>query len=193
MRSVDKFHQLVLVFSMLVLSWLGMLALHELGHVLGAWATGGTVLKIVLHPLSISRVDVSPNPSPLAVVWAGPLLGCILPLAAFGVGRDMRMPNSYLLQFFAGVCCLANGAYIGAGSFGGIGDAGTMLKFGSPTWQLWLFGAVTFPLGLYLCNGLGPRFGFGENGERVSAKTAYTVLGVTVAIAVLECVLFPWE
>lgn len=190
---MEKFHQLLLIFSMLLLSWLVMLALHEFGHVLGAWATGGEVLKIVLHPLSISRVEVSPNPSPLAVVWAGPLFGCIVPLAAYGVGRVMQMTKNYLLQFFAGVCCLANGAYIGAGSFGGIGDAGTMLNFGSPIWQLWLFGAVTFPLGLYLCNGLGPNFGFGQTGERVTAKTAYTVLSITVAIALLECVLFPWE
>jgi len=44
------------------LSWLLMQALHETGHVLGAWLTGGQVVKLVLNPLAISRTDVSPNP-----------------------------------------------------------------------------------------------------------------------------------
>ena len=56
---------------------------------------------------------------------------------------------AYLLQFFAGFCLIANGAYIGIGSFGKIGDAGDkLLRHGSPIWSLWLFGAVCFPFGL---------------------------------------------
>ena len=48
-----------------------MEAVHELGHVLAAWATGGLVTDVVLHPLTISRTDVRPNPRPLAVAWGG--------------------------------------------------------------------------------------------------------------------------
>ena len=59
-----------------------------------------------------------------------------------------------LVQFFAGSCLVANGAYIGAGSFRRIGDAGDLLRQGSPIWSLWLFGIITIPLGLYLWNGL---------------------------------------
>jgi hypothetical protein len=61
----------VLIGSTLVGSWLGMQAVHESGHVLGAWLTGGQVARVVLNPLTISRTDVRENPKPLIVVWAG--------------------------------------------------------------------------------------------------------------------------
>jgi hypothetical protein len=71
----------LLTYAILIyLSWLAMQAVHELGHILAAWLTGGTVERVILEPLAISRTDVSPNPSPLAVAWAGPLVGVALPL-----------------------------------------------------------------------------------------------------------------
>jgi hypothetical protein len=74
-------HQVILIASTLLGSWLGMQAVHELGHVAGAWLTGGRVEKVVLHPLTISRTDLAHNPAPLLVVWAGPTVGVLLPLA----------------------------------------------------------------------------------------------------------------
>ncbi len=62
------------------LCWLGMMGVHEVGHVLAGIFTGGTVTKVVVHPLAISRTDIAPNPMPLIVVWAGPLIGVLLPL-----------------------------------------------------------------------------------------------------------------
>jgi hypothetical protein len=43
---MQRFHQILLIGTMLPLCWLGMMAVHELGHVLGAIATGGTVEKV---------------------------------------------------------------------------------------------------------------------------------------------------
>jgi hypothetical protein len=111
-----------------------MMAVHELGHVVGAVVTGGTVERVVLHPLAISRTDVSPNPNPVLVVWAGPLVGVLLPLALLVIFKVGRVSLAYLSQFFAGFCLIANGAYIGVGSFARIGDAGDMLRHGSPRW-----------------------------------------------------------
>ncbi len=51
---MKRVHQSVLIGSFLPLCWLGMMAVHELGHVVGAWLTGGRVAKVVLHPLTIS-------------------------------------------------------------------------------------------------------------------------------------------
>ena len=79
-----RLHQALLMGSTLVLSWLGMMAVHEFGHVLGAWLSGGTIAKVVLHPLTISRTDLAHNPHPLLVVWAGPAVGVLLPLLAWG-------------------------------------------------------------------------------------------------------------
>lgn len=74
-----RWNQSIAILTILCLSWLGMMAVHELGHVAGAVITGGHVVRVVLHPASISRTDVSPNPSPLIVAWAGPVLGCLVP------------------------------------------------------------------------------------------------------------------
>jgi hypothetical protein len=47
---VPRARQIVFAVSILALCWLGMMAVHELGHVLGAVVTGGTVERCVLHP-----------------------------------------------------------------------------------------------------------------------------------------------
>ncbi len=71
--------QILFVASILAISWFAMMAVHELGHVMGAVVTRGHVTRVVLHPMAISRTDVQPNPNPAVVVWLGPILGCVLP------------------------------------------------------------------------------------------------------------------
>jgi len=171
----------LIVFTILA-SWLGMQGVHELGHVLGAWCTGGRVATVVLHPLTISRTDLAFNPSPLVVVWAGPVLGCLLPLALWLVVLACRLPGTYLPRFFAGFCLIANGAYIAGGSFDGAGDCGEMLRHGSPLWLLWLFGAITIPAGLALWHRLGPHFGLGKARLPVSGMTASFALAVFLVL-----------
>ena len=84
--------QMLLIGTFLPLCWLAMMAVHE-------WATslprapGGKVATVVLYPLTISRTDVSINPRPLLVVWAGPLIGVLLPLAAAAALRACRFPG----------------------------------------------------------------------------------------------------
>src|SRR5262245_48841865 len=162
-----------------------MQAVHEAGHVLAALATGGRVARVVLHPLTISRTDLAHNPTPLTVVWAGPLFGVLLPLVAWGVAAALHLPWAFLLRFFAGFCLVANGAYIGGGSFDRLGDAGDMLRHGSPPWLLWAFGAVAVPAGLWLWHRQGPHFGLGPASGEVSRGAAYASLAVFVALLVL--------
>jgi hypothetical protein len=100
--KTQRFHQAILIGSAVVGSWLGMQAIHELGHVVGAWLTGGQVRRVVLHPLTISRTDLAHNPAPLAVVWAGPAFGVVLPLGLWGLAAQARLPGSFVLRFFAG-------------------------------------------------------------------------------------------
>src|SRR5262245_59144782 len=125
---MKRLHQGILIGSTLLGSWLGMQAVHESGHVLGASLTGGRVARVVLYPLTISRTDLAFNPNPLVVVWAGPALGVLLPLLLWGIAAAMRMPGAFVLRFFAGFCLIANGAYLAVGSVDGIGDAGEMLR-----------------------------------------------------------------
>jgi hypothetical protein len=131
-------------------AWFGMQAVHEFGHVVAAWLTGGTIQQVVLHPLTISRTDVSPNPHPLFVAWGGPLVGVILPLVAAACNRAFFAVGRRYWDFFAGFCLIANGAYIGIGSFDAVGDAGDMLRHGSPRWLLATFGIVSAICGLWI-------------------------------------------
>ena len=95
--------QLVLIGSALVGSWLGMQAVHESGHALTAWLTGGRVARVVLHPLTISRTDLAANLRPLAVVWAGPLVGALAPVALWAGAAGLRLGATFLFRLLAGM------------------------------------------------------------------------------------------
>jgi hypothetical protein len=179
-------HQAILIGSTLVGSWLGMQAVHEAGHVVCAWLTGGQVAKVVLHPLTFSRTDLAHNPRPLVVVWAGPILGSLAPLLLWCIAAAARMRGVFVLRFFAGFCLVANGAYIAGGSHFRIGDCGEMLRHGSPLWLLWLFGAVTAPIGLLLWHRQGSCFGLGLAEGQVDRWVGYGTLAtcsILLAIA----------
>src|SRR5262245_56620981 len=162
-----------------------MQAIHESGHSIGAWLTGGRVARVVLDPRTISRTDLADNPNPLAVVWAGPVLGIVTPLLLWAVVAAVRLPGAFVLRFFAGFCLLANGLYIGLGSFDHVGDCGVMLRHGSPMRHLWLFGLVTAPAGLWLWHRQGRHFGLGPAREQVSRSVAYASLIACVGLLVL--------
>jgi hypothetical protein len=186
MQTKDRLHQFVLIGSTLLLSWLGMMVVHELGHVLGAWWTGGKVARVVLHPLVISRTDLAHNPNPLWVAWAGPICGVLIPLALWIAALVCRMPGAYVVRLFAGFCLLANGAYIGIGSFTSVGDTGDLLRHGATIWQLWLFGFVFCPAGVLLWHGLGRHFALGDACGRVDVTTAYVCLSLLVLVVMVE-------
>jgi len=177
--------QIAFVILTLCASWLGMQAIHESGHILTAWVTGGKVERVVLHPLTISRTDLADNPHPLAVAWGGPLLGILAPLLAFGAAKTIGLKEAFILRFFAGFCLVANGVYLGIGSFSSVGDAGDILRHGSPIWTLWLFGGICVPVGLWLWNGLGPQFGLGPNTRAISRRVALEVAMVCLALLIL--------
>jgi hypothetical protein len=132
-----------------------MQIIHEFGHAVFGIASGGHVQRVVLEFFSFSRTDVEPNPHPLLVAWAGPISGAAIPVVAWQIVRRLRPVSIGVPMFFAGFCLVANGAYIGVGSFAAIGDADDMLAFGSPRWLLWLFGAACTVAGLGCWHKLG--------------------------------------
>lgn len=155
-----------------------MMAVHELGHVAGAVVTGGSVERVVLYPLTISRTDVSPNPHPAIVVWLGPVIGCLLPLGLFAIVPQRLTVMRKVTRFFAGFCLIANGAYVSIGSVNQIGDCREMLRTGTPLWALLAFGVITVPLGLHLWNGLGSVKYFIDHPEVVTPRMAYVAAGI---------------
>ncbi len=179
-------HQLLLIAATLGLAWLAMQAVHELGHVVGAVASGGRVAGVTLHPATISSTRLAENPHPLLVAWLGPLVGVAVPLAVWLFARWGKLRGWYVLQFFAGFCLVANGAYLAAGSFAAVGDAGTLLRHGTPIVLLWLFGLLTIPCGLWMWNGLGPHFGLGTGRGSVDHAVAYAVAALLLATIAVE-------
>ena len=159
---------------------------HESGHVMGALLSGGNVSRVVLHPLAISRTDVWPNPHPLVEVWAGPVLGVLLPLVIYSVVQFTKCPEVYLVRFFAGFCLVANGMYLLVGTLKRIGDPSELLDHGAPAWQMIFFGLLTVPLGFYLWHRLGIYFGLGKTQGRVSSRAAYASLGIFVFVVTTE-------
>lgn len=159
-----------------------MMAVHELGHVVAAWVTGGTVTEVVLHPLAISRTEVRPNPHPLVVAWAGPWTGVLLPTAGWGIWHLLALPGQYLLRWFVGFCLIANGAYLGLGSVWAIGDAGEILRHGTPQWILWVFGLLTVATGLRMWHGTGPNFGIKAPGNLNLRATLATLALLLITV-----------
>jgi len=166
-----------------------MQIVHEFGHVLAAWWTGGVVDKVVLRPWTISQTQLSRNPEPLTVAWAGPVIGAALPLLAWLTAKLLRIPGAYLLRFFAGFCLISNGVYLGAGTLENVGDAGDLQRHGSFAWLLFLFAVVAVPSGIWLWHNQGRHFGFGGAGGHVDdwaiaacVTTMFVLLGLELLL-----------
>jgi hypothetical protein len=121
-------------------------------------------------------------------VWASPLIGVTIPLLLWAVAAAAKLPGAFVPRFFVGFCLLANGLYIGVGSFDRVGDCGQMLRNGSAPWQLWLFGALTAPVGLWLWHRQGLYFGLGPARGEVNRSVAYGSLVACVGLLLLGLV-----
>jgi hypothetical protein len=176
--------QLILLASLLTASWLGMMLVHESGHALAAWLTGGQVVRIVWHPLVFSETVVDPNPHPLAVVWGGPIVGVILPLVLAGLASWRRWTFHYLCMFFAGFCLISNGLYLGLGWIDRVGDAGDLLHWQTSVGLLVGFGLLSVPLGLWMWHRASPALGFGPSPQPIVSTHLIAITGVAVVLLV---------
>jgi hypothetical protein len=188
---MERLFQVTLIASILSLSWLGMMIVHEFGHVVMAWTGGERVSKVVLHPLVISRTDTSHEKHPLLIIWGGAVVGSLIPICVWALVKAFRLGSVYLFQFFAGFCLIANGCYLGVGTFFHVGDAGDLARYGCPRWLMLFFGLVCVPSGLFLWNGLGPHFGLGGTAGRVDYKAALITLALVLIIVIVEVLTNP--
>jgi hypothetical protein len=86
---------------------------HEMGHVIGGTCCGGSLKSADLLPWHLPYSIFEPDPFPLVTLWAGPILGVLIPvLAAMLTQRDW-------MWFIANFCVLANGTYIAVAWFSG--------------------------------------------------------------------------
>jgi len=150
-RSSAKLAWLLLIYP----SWLAMMAIHETGHVIAACLSGAQVTHVSIPLLGFSRTDVMHNTHPAIVAWGGPIGGTLLPLLLWLIARVIARPLVRLAQFFAGFCLIINGVYLGVGWIDAAGDAGDLLRHGTPRAALIVFGAVAFVAGIYIWHRLG--------------------------------------
>jgi hypothetical protein len=192
-NMISRFHQALLIFSTIASSWLAMMGVHEFGHVMNAWLSGGTVSRVALHPLVFSRTDFVRNPQPLFTAWGGALWGIAIPILIWVICRRFFKRYAFLAAFFAGFCLIANGAYLAGGSFltrvGG-DDAGVILQNGGERWQLLLYGLPVVAAGLWFWNGLGANFGLRKEQGEVDRTAAWGMTGLLLSIIMVEILLF---
>lgn len=165
-------------------SWLAMMVVHESGHVVAAWLSGGKIEKLVLHPLEFSRTDLSVNPHPLFVAFAGAVWGSVAPVLIWRISRALGARTERLFRFFAGFCLVANGAYLATALIAPVGDAADILRHGAPTWAVALPGMAFFATGLAFWNGLSSAFVADSGDRRLLITTWSGLAGIVAAMLV---------
>jgi hypothetical protein len=83
------------------------------------------------------------------------------------------------------LCLLGNGAYIGLASFDRIGDAGDMIRYGSPIWTLWAFGFPAVVASLVLFHRLGRRLGLGSRATVTDLRFCGVLAGILVLLSLI--------
>jgi hypothetical protein len=121
----------------------------------------------------------------LVEVWAGPLVGSVVPVLIAVLSALLRCRITYLLWGIAGFCLIANGAYIGIGSIQPIGDAGELIADGMPRWTLAAFGGVAAAGGLWIWHRVSPRFGFGGSPIPIRPLDAWGTFVIAILVTTL--------
>lgn len=171
-----------------MLCWLLMQAAHELGHVLHALLSGGTVVRVLLHPATISRTDVAPNPHPVFVLWGGFLWGSALPVLAWAVAKQRHLRPFPFLELFAGFCLIANGAYLTTGLWFPVGDTRELVMHGTPALLLFAVGLLGVVAGLWLWHRLDRRLRTVGLRSRLSRRDVLWATAILAVIVVVECI-----
>ncbi|MEZ6093088.1 MAG: hypothetical protein R3C03_02450 [Pirellulaceae bacterium] len=117
------FRAIIRLTFWLGIAWCVMLTTHELGHIVVGLAAGGKLKAFDLRPWSLPYSFFDNNPYPLATLWAGPILGCLVPVAFAALWR------ANVNWFIASFCVLANGAYIAIGWYSGQSELDTSKLF----------------------------------------------------------------
>ena len=95
-----------IVVFLMVASWCAMAISHECGHIAGGLASGATLTDFDLAPWRMPYSLHSPDPYPLVTLWAGPVLGVLIPVVFAAIVRQRWS------WFVADFCLLSNGVYL---------------------------------------------------------------------------------
>ena len=159
-----------------VVAYNGSMLLHEFGHVLHLWTSGGTVTRVFVSPIDVSYVFKGENPHPQWVAWGGPVWGALLPLALLAVAWTARWRVASLAVVLAVFALLFNGAYLSVGAFQPGGDTAQLLNHGAPVWSLVAAGLPMVGAGLYVAPLVAPALRVGAG--RTSLTQTVLIIGL---------------
>jgi len=114
--------------------------LHEFGHALGHWLSGGSVTAIVmLAPLPAGYVKGAGGVHFMSV-WGGVTFGSLVTLAPLLTARCLspRSPVRFAALMAAAFCLGHNALYLFVGSIAPFADASNMIGLGASRWLLFL-------------------------------------------------------
>lgn len=142
---------LLLLWS-LAFGYNASITLHELGHAIAYWTTGGTVEDIIIHPFSWSYcIPGSVSEYPNFTTWGGVVFGTIMGLMLVALVWRWRGPY-VMLAFMTGVvACLHNGFYLIFSCLAeSQGDSMILIYGGTPKAVIIAAGLLMFGTGLIL-------------------------------------------
>jgi hypothetical protein len=156
-------------------------AIHELGHAIGTWITGGEVYGIFLHPFLPGHCYHSKTAYPGITTWAGAAFSVCFGVLLIIILWKRRAP--LLAPLFAiGIFSLfGNGSYFIVGLLSKFGDPWYIVeRLGmSAVWPI-LFGVASIGIGVIVCAAaLGPVFGF-DRQESIGKQVLFLNVSVQV-------------
>jgi hypothetical protein len=128
---------------LLVVSWIVMTFTHESGHIVGGKCCGGSLQSADLLPWHLPYSIFQPAPLPLVTLWAGLILGVLVPVVfALIIRRDW-------MWFIANFCLIANGTYVATAWWSGDRhlDTPKLIEHGASPITIALYCVVTIGLG----------------------------------------------
>ncbi len=137
------FERMARLLMLLLVSWVVMTFTHELGHLIGGWSCGATLQAVDMWPWRLPYSLFDPDPLPLVTLWAGPILGVLLPV---GLAAYLRQDWVWFVAHF---CTLANGLYLATAWYSGdrFLDTQRLLAHGASPFAIGLYCIVTIGLG----------------------------------------------
>jgi hypothetical protein len=148
-----------LLFGSFAFAYNVVVVLHEIGHVVGAWLTGGQTHSLVVHPFSTSSVEVNPDPRPLVTHIAGILAPPLVGLALFRGLRPFLSPALLPLLLVPSIAWASSGLYLLVGAALQAGDALVLMQQGVPRTLLFAAGVACVPVSAHLAQRLFPLLG----------------------------------
>ena len=139
-----------ILILLLPVFWWGMMAIHELGHILSTKLNGGVIDSVELRPWMLSQTERHGSAHELMDIWAGPLFGSLAPVLIWLMGRKLNERPRYYAAAWAGICLIINGMYLALGWLTGeANDSGEIVEAGTSPILIVLVGAALAGSGLY--------------------------------------------